>query len=86
MAGSAGQSAFSEALRQFLHDSRPRFIRSRKAMDRYCGLYHAYFQSPAWPNGILRSLYLISADENLTYVKSVERLAWAHRAERQPHP
>ncbi len=73
-----------EALRRFLHDSRPRFIKSRKSMERYCGLYHAYFQSPAWPNGILRTLYLISGDENLTYVKSVERLAWAHRADRQP--
>ncbi len=73
-----------EALRDFLHASRRKFEESRKTLERYHGLYHAWFQSPAWPNGVLRSLYMISGDDSLTYVKSVERLAWTHKAERKP--
>ncbi len=74
-----------EALRRFLHDSRQSLDDSRNAMERYCGLYHAHFQSPAWPNGIIRSLYAISQDESLTYVKSVERLAWRNKADQIPY-
>lgn len=73
-----------EVLRVFLHDSRHKFAQSSKAMKRYYGYYHAYFQSPAWPNGILRSLYAISGDDTLTYVKSVERLAWSHKHDHEP--
>ena len=73
-----------EALRQFFHNSRQSFAESRKRMDRYCGLYHAYFQSPAWPKGILKSLYAITGDGEMTYVKSVERLAWRHKADHEP--
>ena len=73
-----------DPVRLFLHGLRPTLANSVTALERYCGFYHAYFQSPAWPNGILRSLYAISTDGSLTYVKSVERLAWAHRADREP--
>ncbi len=54
-------------------------------MERYCGLYHAHFQSPAWPNGVIRSLYAISQDHRLTYVKSVERLSWSHKSDQLPY-
>jgi transcriptional regulator with XRE-family HTH domain len=73
-----------QGLRTFLHDSRQKFAQSKIAMARYCGLYHAIFQSPAWPNGILRTLYAISSDETLTYAKSIERLAWAHKRDSEP--
>ena len=73
-----------EALRQFFHNSRQSFADSRKKMDRYCGLYHAYFQSPAWPKGILKSLYAVTGDGEMTYVKSVERLAWRHKSGQEP--
>lgn len=73
-----------EVLRRFFHESRQSFAESCKAMERYRGLYHAYFQSPAWPKGILRSLYAISGDDRLTYVKSVERLVWRHKDDQEP--
>ena len=73
-----------EPLRRFLHESRQKFAESRKAMERYCGFYHAYFQSPAWPNGILCSLYAIFSDGDLTYAKSVERLSWSHKSDQEP--
>ena len=73
-----------EALRGFLGDWRRKVAQSRREMERYHGLYHAYFQSPAWPKGILCSLYAITSDDTLAYVKSVERLAWTHKAEREP--
>ncbi len=73
-----------EPLRAFLHNSRRSLADSRVAMERYCGLYHAYFLSPAWPKGILCTLYSISGDETLTYVKSIERLAWTHKSNQEP--
>ncbi len=71
-----------EVMRRFFHDSRQRMHESRLELKRYCGLYHAYFLSPAWPGGVLRSLYAITADHQLTYAKAVERLAWHGRAKR----
>lgn len=73
-----------EVMRRFFQDSRQRLHSSRLAMERYLGLYHAHFLSPAWPDGILRSLYVITGDRQLTYAKAVERLAWRERARRDP--
>ena len=71
-----------EPLRLFLHQSQRKFAASQQAMARYCGLYHAYFRSPAWPQGILCNLYAITTDGVQTYVKTVERLTWAHKAKK----
>lgn len=72
------------ALRRFLHTWRPKLARSAAAMERYHGYYHAYFQSPAWPKGILRSLYCFTGDGEMTYAKSVERLSWVDRKDDEP--
>ncbi len=69
-----------EAMRRFFHESRQKLAESCRAFERYHGFYHAYFCSPAWPKGVLCSLYAISGDGQLTYVKSVERLAWREKA------
>jgi len=67
-------------VREFLTGSRLAFVESEQAMERYCGLYHSYFLSPAWPNGILCGLYSITNADGMTLVKSIERLGWVHRA------
>jgi transcriptional regulator with XRE-family HTH domain len=53
---------------------RERFPDSARKLQRYCGYYHVYYCSPAFPRMIIRSISRLCEKDGLVYDRQIERL------------
>jgi transcriptional regulator with XRE-family HTH domain len=61
---------FGPILRQ-MHDANPE---AQRKLERYIGYYHSYYNSPAYPGHILKSVSRIYRRQDMFFEKTLERL------------
>lgn len=66
--------SFPTDLADYISGMDEAIVKSRVALEPYCGNYFLYYKSPSWPDGLVRSFLTIRQRGFLTYSKTVDRL------------
>lgn len=60
------------SVQRFFGAHRSEMAQSLRELQRYCGYYFMYHRSPDWPDALIKSLFVIFQDHEMTYGKTVE--------------
>ena len=64
----------TDELSRFVAGLSGRFVDSQNKLKPYCGYYHSYIRSPAYPELVIRALVTLYQHQGHTHSKTIERL------------